>query len=137
MKHRFKEILLVDDSEIDNFVHKTVLQKMDLAETITTVMNGQEAIEYLTEAEQNAEKTIPELIFLDINMPIMDGWEFIQVARQEDVIANSVVVMMLTTSQNPDDRARAEAGGKLQGFLTKPLTQSAVERILNEQFGGA
>ncbi len=132
---RFKEILLIDDSEIDNFVHETVLQKMGIADTISTATNGQDALDYLIEAHGNAQKTVPELIFLDINMPVMDGWEFAAAARREGVIADSVVVMMLTTSQNPDDRARAEAEGYSQGFLTKPLTAEAVEELLVQHFG--
>lgn len=131
---KLKEILLVDDSDLDNFVHQRVLKTLDVAERVTVAENGQEALEYLEQVYRERPLEVPELIFLDINMPIMDGWEFIEAVRGSDIISNTVIVTMLTTSTNPDDRAKAEESNKLQGFLTKPLTAASVEKVLKEYF---
>lgn len=131
---KLKEVLLVDDSDLDNFVHQRVIKNLGIAEKVTVVENGQEALDYLEKIYRESPLDVPELIFLDINMPIMDGWEFIEAVRGSELISHTVIVTMLTTSTNPDDRAKAEKSYGLQGFLTKPLTTEAVELVLQNHF---
>ncbi|MGB1557443.1 MAG: response regulator [Oceanococcaceae bacterium] len=124
-----KSILLVDDNEIDTFFHRSVLEKMGVVEHIAEAYDGQEALDYLQQAEQ-----MPELIFLDINMPIMDGWEFLERFKQSGFDHRTVVVMMLTTSLNPDDAERAARLQELSGFITKPLKEEDMQKIVYEHF---
>ena len=134
MKNKLKCILLIDDDEATNFLHEITIKKLDCTEKIVTKTNGLEAIKYLTTKEVGAYPQ-PELIFLDINMPIMDGWRFLEKYRElEECQKGKMVVVMLTTSLNPDDKKRAENIIEISGYKSKPLTAKMLENILNKYF---
>ena len=138
MKNKLNCILLVDDDEPTNFLNKMVLEDVDCAETIRVADSGQGALEYLEKAEgPNGNPSSPDLIFLDINMPAMNGWEFLErysgLAKQHKA---NVVIVMLTTSLNPDDRAKASNIPDVSGFETKPLTPEKLQSILEKYFPG-
>ena len=131
MKKKLNCIMLVDDNPDDNFMHQYVINDMQVCERIEVALNGEEAIEYL----RDKADTPPELIFLDINMPRMNGWEFIDEYKHLDAEKKSkVVIMMLTTSVNPSDRERAERIQEITGFETKPLIRENLQKILDEHF---
>jgi len=131
MKKKLDCILLVDDNSDDNFFHKIILNKMDIVNRIDVVINGLEALAYLKRENQ----TPPELIFLDINMPKMNGWEFLEQYKHLDVKQKArVVIMILTTSANPDDIKKAKEIEEVTGFETKPLTKEMMVEILNQHF---
>ena len=77
MKQKLNSILLIDDDIATNFIHTRLIKKTLVVDTIITKLNGEEAMEYLT-TKKDGEYPQPELIFLDINMPVMNGWEFIE-----------------------------------------------------------
>lgn len=131
MKQKLKCILLVDDDEATNFVHKILIRKFDCAEKVIAVHNGKEALDYL----KNNINQMPELVLTDINMPAMSGWEFLEEFEKSDPeIKNVIVIVMLTTSLNPDDRERAKSIKCLRGYESKPLTSYTLERIFSEHF---
>ena len=127
-----EEILLIDDSDADNFLHRRVIDKVGCTNNVEVRENGREALEYLEETRANAPSR-PTLIFLDLNMPWVDGWEFLQTYEATDGRKPPVIVM-LTTSHNPDDRARAEAHSSVADFLLKPLTKESLRQILQKHF---
>ena len=131
---RLKRVLLIDDYEADNFMHEMLFEEMGCADEIVVKLNGREALDYLTTPQQG-QLPRPDLICLDINMPVMNGWEFIEAydALDEDM-RGGVVLMMLTTSLNPDDRARAEQRGCIADFVSKPLTRDSLANLLSKHF---
>lgn len=130
MKKKLNCILLIDDDHEDNRFHQIVIEEMNIAEKIEFALNGLEALNYLSSQEQ-----IPELIFLDINMPKMNGWEFLEQYCKMGVSQKArVVIMMLTTSLNPADLEKAKKIAEISGFETKPLTQEMLQGVLNTHF---
>ncbi len=130
MKKKLNCILLVDDDKDCNFFHQRLLKKMDCAESIEIVTDGKMALEFL-----KSKRNPPDIIFLDINMPKMNGWEFLaEYKKLPDEERAKIVVVMLTSSLNPDDRSKAEAFGMVNGFNAKYLDKGSVEKILKEHF---
>ena len=128
---KLKCILLVDDNESDNYFHKLLISEMNLTDNIQVAKNGFEALEYLN----NQDNILPDLIFLDINMPKMNGWEFIEEFKKIDPIKRrKIVVVILSTSINPDDYSRAQDSAEISDFETKPLDADAIENIIYKFF---
>ena len=124
---KIKNILLIDDSEIDNFINKSVLEKANMVENIIAKTSAKEALEYLS----NTENEFPNIIFLDIRMPEMDGFEFLNECENfPDELKNKCVIFMLSSSIDPNDALRAEQHKVVKKYLTKPLTQSAFENVV-------
>ena len=123
--------LLVDDDNTANFLNKRLFQKLNAAEKVLVAHNGLEALQLL---EENCPgKDCPMLILLDIKMPIMDGFEFLEAYEKlASEQKQSVVIVMLTTSLNPQDVGKVkQANIKL---LNKPLTEVALKEILLQHF---
>ncbi|MEM1095168.1 MAG: response regulator [Bacteroidota bacterium] len=128
-------VLLIDDNEADNFLHTLVIEEAGVTKSIRAVQSGQAALDYLTTAGESGSYPQPDIIFLDINMPRMNGWEFLErYSALADNQKADVVVVMLTTSLNPDDREAAEQNPTIRRFENKPLTEEALLRILEEHF---
>ena len=131
MKKKLRCIMLIDDNTADNQFHEIIIRELDAAERVVVSLNGEEGITYLKQDGQIP----PELIFLDINMPRMNGWEFLEAYKDLAPAQKAkVVIVMLTTSGNPEDRARAAHFSEVTGFETKPLTEEMLTAILREHF---
>jgi CheY-like chemotaxis protein len=132
----FPYTLLVDDDEITNFINTMLLHDAGITQT-RTAFNGQQALDLLhTPCSAPGAPTCPTLILLDMRMPVMDGFEFLQAYAQRPPADNPAVIIMLTSSLNPLDVARMQ-GLPIAGYLTKPLTEENIHRILQEHFGHA
>lgn len=130
---------MVDDDEGTNFLNRMMIEKAEVAEHIQTVYNGKEAIEYLTNSGKyiKNDNSFPQpmLILLDINMPVMDGWEFMEAYHRLDKNQKGkIIIVMLTTSFNPDDRSRSEQFSEISGFRNKPLSIEMVQEIMKKYF---
>jgi CheY-like chemotaxis protein len=140
MEKKLNCVLLVDDDDATNFMSRLVIERAGIAEHIEIALNGRDAIEYLTRTVKQAEAehtTVPSiLILLDINMPIMDGWEFLQAYKALDTTSpkDEIIIVMITTSTNPEDERRAEKIPEVAGFTHKPLRLAMVEEILKKHF---
>ena len=80
----YKRVMLVDDNEIDNIINEKIIEANSFADSILVFQTGQEALDYLKD-NQNNEKDLPEIVFLDINMPIMDGFQFLEDFEKLDI----------------------------------------------------
>lgn len=122
--------MLIDDNPHDNFFHSRVIEGCNAANTIIVKEMAEDALHYLKSLEHNPG-TKPDIIFLDINMPGMNGWEFLDEYKKLDKsLQSDMLVMMLTTSNNPQDDELAQKHGITMGFRTKPLTEEMLEKVL-------
>lgn len=116
-------ILLVDDDDDTNMVVTHFIKKEHLADEVVVAIDGEEALQYIK------SNPPPSLIFLDINMPRMNGWEFLEEYRKlPREIQDSSIIVMITVSLNPDDRERAKKH-KLE-FINKPLTADLLKKVI-------
>ena len=127
-------IMLVDDNMNDNFFHEREIKKNNLANIVIPMTSGTKALAYLRGKKENNDLH-PDLIFLDINMPDMNGWEFLQEYNELDKELQSLaVIIMLTTSQNVDDKAKAMKWSSVSDYISKPLTMDLMRNICNKYF---
>ena len=126
---KLKLVLLIDDDEINNFLNKRLLEKYGIAEQVAIVTNGEEGLEFIAQRCRSGAGC-PELILLDISMPVMDGFEFLkQYQRLNFKNKDKVNLIVLTTSSNPNDMERI-ANFNVTDYLTKPLNEGKVEYLL-------
>lgn len=134
MNNKLKKILLIDDNKTTNFLHEYILKKEGIVDKIVSVISGYDALDYL-KTPVNGVYPIPDIIFLDINMPGINGWEFIEEYNKlpEELKANRIIIM-LTTSLNPNDKEKANEAKEVNGFINKPLTSDKIKKILEKHF---
>jgi CheY-like chemotaxis protein len=129
---KLSSILLIDDDKTTNFLNRLLLEGLQVADKILVAQNGQEALRVIE--QQCQENNCPPLILLDVNMPVMNGFEFLEAyAPLKFASKESVVIVMLTTSLHPRDVARLQELS-IQGFMNKPLTKQMVQNLLQEHF---
>ncbi|OAB81503.1 response regulator [Cochleicola gelatinilyticus] len=134
MKKKLSCVLLIDDDKGINFIHHRVISNANCAEEIVIKKDGKEALKFL-KTQVNGACPQPELIFLDINMPKMDGWEFLnEYSKLSNLEKGEIVLLMLTTSLNPDDIKQAEDNSNVDDFINKPLTPAMLQIILKKHF---
>jgi len=124
MKNLFR-ILIVDDDEISNYLTSATLRYVYEDAEIRTVFNGMQAMEYFL---KNPER-IPEVIFLDINMPIMNGFEFLD-WYENSAFKGSTKICMLSTSVSMEDRERAGKYDDVVGYIEKPLKYESINTFI-------
>jgi len=132
--NKLNSILLVEDDSITNFINERLLKKLDIAEQIKITLNGYEGISFIKETVASAPENAPKLIFLDINMPVMDGFEFLNEFKKMDFPGKEdVVIVVLTTSTNLNDIENLKGSGNTD-FINKPLTKEKVVDLLKTRF---
>jgi CheY-like chemotaxis protein len=123
-------VLVVDDEDNWCFVIKRILQKAGVGNQIITAVNGQDALNKLQGIAATGEK-LPELIFLDLKMPVMDGFGFLEAATKAgELNLSQTRIFIMTSSFLPKDKERAN-GYPIAGFISKPLTQEILADILS------
>ncbi len=132
-----KNILLIDDNIHDNYIHTFVIRNYDPSIEVQSVTSGEDAIEYFKKSRQKEENhPYPDLVFLDINMPGMNGFEFLEKAREIDLFDHLTtrIVIMLTSSLNPADvhKAKDSFDNEIIEFKNKPLTVEMLKAIIDE-----
>lgn len=122
------KVLCVDDDEISLFISKVLIQDSSFAATVDTAISGRKALDYFSRL--SPEDAAPKVIFLDLNMPEMDGWEFLDLFTKtcaHKFPHTSVVI--LSSSIDPKDQKRAQEYKIVNDFVSKPLTFDVLDRI--------
>lgn len=127
--------LLVDDDSTTNYLNSKLLERLRVTEELLVAQNGQQALDLMQQRCQADSPGCPVLIFLDVNMPVMNGIEFLEAYQglALDQHQASIIIVMLTTSLHPQDVQRIEAY-RIAGFLSKPLTRDKINSVLEQHF---
>ena len=120
----FKTCLLIDDNYIDNFVTRKILEGSNFAESIIVVRSANEAIESLRDGLIK-----PDVIFLDVRMPLMSGFEFLDAYDKLDIYKDHIKIFMLSSSLDPLDMRKSSDNKYVTHFIHKPLTHKALEEL--------
>lgn len=121
--------MLVDDNDTDNFISKRIIEITKFANRVEVKNSGKSALDYLRENQDNIEE-LPNLIFLDINMPIVDGFVFLyEFEKFSDLIKDKCKVIILSSSDNKRDIDKIVNNNHVIKFITKPLTETALEEV--------
>ncbi len=127
--YRFPSALLIDDNEIDNFINERIINTSGFAEKIIVKISTDEALEFLKSCEQNPGAT-PPVVFLDLNMPVKDGFAFLEEFNKlSNDVKSKTKVVVLSASISPDDINRASANPYVIRYLNKPLSEKYLEAI--------
>lgn len=129
---RLKTLILVDDDEIIVYLTKRIIAQTNLVELINVFGNGKDAIDYLKENLNNPD-LFPEIIFLDLFMPIMDGWgfleEYIKIKPKTD---KPTTIYIITSSVSPEDIIKAKSYSVVTDYIIKPIDKQNLIEILKK-----
>lgn len=131
---KYHAVMLVDDNEIDNLINQKMIESSNITENIFVHSGAKSAIEFLKNIEKLAQGPVslylPEIIFLDIDMPLMDGFQFLdEFEKLSDSIKKHCKIVMLTSSLNPQDMNKAKKNQHVLKYINKPLTQDNLKKI--------
>lgn len=121
-------ICLIDDDEIQNFINEKIIQRFLPSSQVSKYLNGQSAINDI-----RSEKLNPDVILLDINMPMMSGWDFMDIVQSDNLLTSGekpTKVYILSSSKDPSDIEKIKEYDLLLGFFHKPLTQANLQSLL-------
>lgn len=122
-------VMLVDEDEIDNIINQKIIESNNFSERVTVFRTAQEGLDYLNE-NKDKEEELPELIFLDINMPIMDGFQFLEEFEKiSGKVHSKCKIIMLSSSISPRDIDRAASNRFVRKYLNKPLNARYLQAI--------
>ena len=133
---RIGKILLVDDDEITCYINRSLLDEMEVAEQIESVHDGMQALQYVKGGfiGTASPHCKIDLLFLDLNMPVMNGFEFLEeVKKLNDIERSKLRIIILTSSSNKKDAEQAALHNDLvSGYLTKPLQKEKLKEVIGE-----
>lgn len=127
-------VMLVDDNDTDNFISKRIIEITKFAKEVEIKNSGKSALEYLEQNKNNVDR-LPNIIFLDINMPIVDGFVFLyEFEKFNETIRDKCKVIILSSSDNKRDIDKIINNDHVIKFITKPLTEATLNEIRNSVY---
>ncbi len=132
-KKKYFSVMLIDDNEIDNLINQKMIEASNISEHIYIHSGAKSAIEFLRNIEKlpdMAHKILPDIIFLDIDMPLMDGFQFLDLFdKLHDSTKKHCKIVMLTSSINPQDISKSKNYIYVKKYINKPLTQQNINSL--------
>ncbi len=129
---KFYNILIIDDDQVNNFLFSRMVQAVGISEKAEAVTSGKQGLVLLEEKIASGEP-LPQVIFLDINMPLMNGWEFLEkYNKMPSSIRSQIDLYMLSSSVYPEDINKAKSHEDVVDYITKPLTKEILLKIHQE-----
>ncbi|MFN4026871.1 MULTISPECIES: response regulator [Flavobacterium] len=129
-------IMLVDDDEIFTYIIKKIIEESDIAEQINIFSNGRDAINYLSEVATE-ESLLPKVIFLDLNMPLLDGWGFLdEYIRLKPKLCKKINLYVITSSVSTYDHQKSKDYSDITDFIVKPLAKEKFIAIIKKMSNG-
>ena len=129
MNKKINLACIIDDDPIFVFGTKKMMQYTGFCDSFIIFKNGKDALDHLS-AILKEEKTIPDIIFLDINMPIMDGWQFLENITKID-INQTLKIFMVTSSETNEDKARAKQFSTIKNYIVKPISMNGFKDVID------
>ncbi len=123
-------ILCVDDDAITLMLCKMVITKASFSREVVTAKNGDDALKYFDTLKSNATISTPQLIFLDLNMPVIDGWEFLDIFRTaaySDYHPTKIII--LSSTIDPEDLEKSKKYPMVIDFLSKPISKEMLDYL--------
>ncbi|SFH19891.1 response regulator [Pedobacter insulae] len=126
---KYRKVLIIDDAQIDRYMAEKMMKKYEFSNEIITVESAMDALELLESFKTNPE-ALPDLIFLDINMPQMNGFDFLdEYEKLPELIRKKCIIIMLSSSLHPEDRQRALQNPHVFTFLSKPINAEKLREL--------
>lgn len=130
--NKIKHLTLVDDDDIFVFLTKKTIEQTNLVDLIKVFENGLDALNFLTENKNNVD-VLPEIILLDLSMPIMNGWQFLaEYTKLNPTIGKKITIYICSSSISPADIARAKTISEVSDYIIKPITKDKLIDIIKK-----
>lgn len=134
MDKKLNCVMLVDDDESINFLHQEILEEAGFIDNIIVAETASKALRLLENPDRDACEN-PDIIFLDLNMPLMCGWDFVERLADKKIGDDTFpLIFILTTWMNVNNLKRAVGSNRIAGFLPKPLTKEMLGEIFSRHF---
>ena len=131
---KLQSILIIDDDEVNNFICSKIIEEERIANKITATLGVNEALDFIQKG-LNQETSLPDLILLDLNMPVLTGWDFLDsYQKMVPQLNKDIILVILSSSAFQDDINKAKQYKEVNAYKTKPITKQLLKDIKQEYF---
>lgn len=132
---RISNIIVIDDDRISNLICEKVLRNNDFAEEIKSFTSAEQGLAYLDDVVSKGGEDFPDAVFLDINMPEMDGWDFLEVYKKYDEsLVSNCKLFMLSSSIDKEDIGKAKTYNQVLDYIIKPISTQVISKLTDDHF---